>query len=98
MAHDSGHHLQPYPVYTFVFVALIVFTVLTIVAAGIDLGGLNVPLALAIACVKASLVGLFFMHLRFEGRWVWGFAVFAIFLLFPVIGVTVTDALLGYAR
>lgn len=98
MAHDSGHHLQPYRVYIFVFIALVVFTVFTVVAAGIDLGGLNVPLALAIACVKASLVGLFFMHLRFEGRWVWGFAVFSIFLLLPVIAVTVTDALLGFAR
>ena len=98
MAHDSGHHLQPYRVYAFVFVALIVFTVLTVAAARIDLGGLNVAIALAIAVTKASLVGLFFMHLRFEGRWVWGFAVFAIFLLFPVIGVTVTDALLGLAH
>lgn len=99
MAHDgSGHSLQAYWIYTAVFVALVVFTVVTVVAAQIDLGGLNVPLALVIATTKAALVGLFFMHLRFEGRWVWGFAVFSVFLLFPLITITLTDALLKLAR
>ncbi|MFQ5960836.1 MAG: cytochrome C oxidase subunit IV family protein [Candidatus Methylomirabilales bacterium] len=94
MAHDSsGHSLQAYWIYTAVFVGLIVFTVVTVVAAGIDLGGLNVPVAVIIATLKAALVGLFFMHLRFEGRWVWGFAAFSIFLLFPLIAITLTDAL-----
>lgn len=94
MAHSgSGHSLQAYWIYWAVFGALIVFTVVTVVAAGIDLGGLNVPLALIIATTKAALVGLFFMHLRYEGRWVWGFAAFSIFLLFPLIAITLTDAL-----
>lgn len=94
MAHDgSGHSLQAYWIYTAVFVSLVVFTVLTVVAARIDLGGLNLPIALTIATMKAALVGLFFMHLRFEGRWVWGFAVFSVFLLFPLIGITLTDAI-----
>ncbi len=94
MAHDgSGHSLQAYWIYTAVFVSLVVFTVLTVMAAKIDLGGLNVPVALTIATIKAALVGLFFMHLRFEGRWVWGFAAFSVFLLFPLIAITLTDAL-----
>jgi cytochrome c oxidase subunit IV len=95
---SSGHSLQAYWIYNTIWLALIVFTVVTVVAAQIDLGGWNVPLALIIATAKASLVGLFFMHLRFEGRWIWGFAVFSIFLLFPVIAVTVMDALHGLAR
>lgn len=99
MAHPgSGHHLQPYRVYTMVFVALVVFTVVTVLVAQVDLGGLNVPAAIIIATVKAALVGLFFMHLRFEGRWVWGFAAFSIFLLFPLIILTLTDALSGVAH
>jgi cytochrome c oxidase subunit IV len=89
----SGHSLQAYWIYVAVFVALVVFTVLTVVVARIDLGGVNVPAALIIATLKAALVGLFFMHLRFEGRWVWGFAAFSIFLLFPLIAITLTDAL-----
>jgi len=95
---SSGHSLQPYWIYTAVWTALIVFTVVTIVAARIDLGGWNVPLALMIASTKAALVGLFFMHLRSEGRWVWGFAAFSIFLLFPLIILTVMDALHGLVR
>ena len=81
-----------------VFVALIVFTVVTVLVAQVDLGGLNVPAAIIIATVKAALVGLFFMHLRFEGRWVWGFAAFSIFLLFPLIILTLTDALSGFTQ
>jgi len=94
----SGHSVQPYWIYNAVWIALLVFTVVTVGAAQINLGGWNVPLALAIASTKAVLVGLFFMHLRFEGRWVWGFAVFSIFLLLPVIAVTVMDALHGLVR
>jgi cytochrome c oxidase subunit 4 len=90
--------MQPYWIYHAVWIALLVFTVVTVAAARIDLGGWNVPVALAIASTKAVLVGLFFMHLRFEGRWVWGFAAFSIFLLFPVIAVTVIDALHGLVR
>jgi cytochrome c oxidase subunit 4 len=93
----SGHSLQAYWIYVAVFVALVAFTVLTVVVAGIDLGGVNLPAALMIATLKASLVGLFFMHLRFEGRWIWGFAAFSIFLLFPLIAITLTDALHKFA-
>lgn len=99
MAHPgSGHALQPYWVYRIVFVSLIVLTVVTVGVAGIDLGGMNIPIALLIAATKAALVGLFFMHLRFEGRWIWGFAAFSIFLLFPLIILTLTDALMKLAR
>jgi cytochrome c oxidase subunit 4 len=91
----SGHSLQAYWIYVAVFVSLIVFTVLTVLVAGMELGGLNVPLALAIATVKAALVGLFFMHLRYEGRWIWGFAIFSVFLLFPLLTITIIDALHG---
>jgi cytochrome c oxidase subunit 4 len=90
--------MQPYWIYNAVWIALLAFTVVTVAAARVDLGGWNVPLALAIASIKGVLVGLFFMHLRFEGRWVWGFAAFSIFLLFPVIAVTVMDALHGLLR
>jgi cytochrome c oxidase subunit 4 len=94
----SGHSLQAYWIYRAVFGALIVFTVITVLAAQINLGGWNVPLALSIAAAKAAMVALFFMHLRFEGRWVWGFAAFSIFLLFPLIALTVMDALHGLIR
>ena len=99
MAHpESTHSLQPYWVYAVVLLSLLTLTALTVWAAGIHLGGWNIRVALLIASVKASIVSLFFMHLRFEGRWIWGFAAFSVFLLFPLIILTVMDALHGLAR
>ncbi len=47
--------------------ALMVLTVITVLATKIDLGGnINLALAMAIAAVKATLVVLFFMHLKYD--------------------------------
>ncbi len=48
--------------------ALLALTAITVTVAHIDLGQLNVVLALGIASAKATLVALFFMHLRYEHR------------------------------
>jgi cytochrome c oxidase subunit IV len=50
--------------YTLVFLSLLILTAATTVVAFIDLGPLNVVMALFIAVVKMMLVALFFMHLR----------------------------------
>ena len=49
-----------------VWVALMFGTWLTVSAANIDLGFLNVWVGLAIATGKAVLVGLYYMHLRWD--------------------------------
>ena len=64
--HESYVHIVPLPVLWAVFAALIVFTVLTVSASRYDLGSWNLIVAMAIATVKASLVVLFFMHLRYD--------------------------------
>ena len=69
--HSSAHddhgfaHVMPAWMLLAVFFALIVLTVVTVVAAGNPLipEGFDLPVAMAIATVKASLVVLFFMHL-----------------------------------
>jgi cytochrome c oxidase subunit IV len=58
-------------VYYRVYGALLALTLLTIGVAYLDLGPLNVVLALGIAICKASLVMLFFMHLRYSSRLTW---------------------------
>ena len=50
--------------YFLVFAALLVLTLITTAVAFVDLGPLNTPLALSIALLKASLVMIYFMHLR----------------------------------
>jgi cytochrome c oxidase subunit 4 len=48
--------------------ALLLLTAITVSSSRLDLGEWNVVLALAIACTKATLVALFFMHLKYENR------------------------------
>ena len=70
MAHDDEHHhhIIPKKILYSVFGALIVLTVLTAVTAQVDLGRMNVPLALFIAFSKVSLVLGFFMALKYDNR------------------------------
>jgi cytochrome c oxidase subunit 4 len=57
-------HGDSLKVYTIVFVALLILTVATTAVATVDLGAMNIVVALLIATVKMLLVALFFMHLR----------------------------------
>lgn len=62
----SAEHIVPVRVYWGVFIALLVMTVVTTAIAYIDLGSFNLVVALAIAVFKASLVVLFFMHVKYS--------------------------------
>ena len=62
---EYQEHVVPYTVYLAVFGALLVLTVVTVAVAFFDLGNLNVAVALTVAVVKATLVVLFFMHVRY---------------------------------
>ncbi len=65
--HDKSiGHVVPLKVLVGVFLALLVLTFLTLAATWVDLGELNLIVALAIATAKAALVALFFMHLRYD--------------------------------
>jgi len=61
-----SQHVVPLRVYFTIFAALMVLTGLTVYVATIDLGVLNTPVALAIAITKATLVILYFMHVRYS--------------------------------
>jgi cytochrome c oxidase subunit 4 len=61
---STGHIIGNRFTYFLVFMALMVGTALTVGVTYIDLGWLNLPLAMAIAVTKAMLVILFFMHLK----------------------------------
>jgi cytochrome c oxidase subunit 4 len=63
-----SEHVVPLRVYYAVFAALMVFTTVTVGVAYVDLGPLNVVVALTIAVTKAVLVILYFMHLRYSTR------------------------------
>jgi cytochrome c oxidase subunit 4 len=61
-------HVTPPSTYYKIFGTLVVLTILTIVVAFFDLGRLNTVVALGIAFFKATLVLLYFMHLRYSER------------------------------
>jgi cytochrome c oxidase subunit 4 len=64
----TTHHVVSWRVYVLIFLALAVLTVVTVSAAGHDFGPFNAVIALVIATIKATLVILFFMHLRYSPR------------------------------
>jgi cytochrome c oxidase subunit 4 len=68
MSEHSEHHIVPKRVYFLVFLALIVMTWVTAYVSTIDMGRLNIFVALSIAIFKASLVILFFMHVKYGTR------------------------------
>jgi cytochrome c oxidase subunit 4 len=68
MSHHAEHHIVPKRVYFLVFFALIVLTWVTAIVSTVDLGALNIYVALSIAIFKASLVVLFFMHVKYGTR------------------------------
>lgn len=85
--HEAGHGAGRY---FLIWAALLVFTITTVVTGRMDLGGANLPLAMLIATIKATLVVLFFMHMwEAEGilRLVFGVSlVFVAVLLLGVFG------------
>jgi cytochrome c oxidase subunit 4 len=63
--HDFAHPM-PVSMLLSVFFALTFLTVVTVAQASLDLGSYDVLVVMLIATLKATLVGLFFMHLAWD--------------------------------
>ena len=63
-----SEHVVPRSVYFLVFGALMVLTATTTAVSFVDLGPWNTVVALGIAFLKATLVVLFFMHVKYSPR------------------------------
>ena len=88
------HHL-PTNLYFAIFGALMALTAMTVGLAYVNLGQLNIVVALAVAILKASLVVMFFMHLKYEQRWWAGFVLFPLLLVMIIIGSNLPDTALN---
>ena len=84
------HIVQP-RVYYLIFIALAVLTVATWSIAKIDLGRMNAVVALTIAVIKATLVVLYFMHVRYSSRLTWVFVCAGFFWLAIMVALTLGD-------
>jgi cytochrome c oxidase subunit 4 len=87
----AGGHVAPKSLYYTIFAALMIGTGLTILVAFFDLGFLNNVVMLAIACTKATLVVLYFMHVRWSSRLTWVVAGSGFFFLLILFTITMSD-------
>ena len=86
-------HISPKSTYYAIFAALMVLTVVTVAVAFINLGSLNFPVAIGIAITKATLVVLFFMHVKYSTRLVKLTVLAGLYWMMILIGLTLNDYL-----
>ena len=88
----ADNHIVPTGTYTAVWLALLVLLATTIAVAKLRLlAQFSVLGSLAIASLKAGLVLAFFMHLKYEGRFLKGMLTVALLALTLLIGLTFVD-------
>jgi cytochrome c oxidase subunit 4 len=85
--------LTPTRTYYGVFAILIALTLLTVGASFLELGAWHTTVGVLIGVVKASLVGLFFMHLLHSSRAAWLAVLAGLFWLVILMGLTLSDYL-----
>ena len=90
---NAHGHVISRAIYYRVFAALIAFTAITVSVAYFDFGLLNTVIAVTIAVLKAVLVILFFMHVRYTDHLTQIFAAAGFFWLVILITFTLSDYL-----
>ena len=84
-------HVIPPRVYVGIFLTLMVLTAITIAVAYVNLGQMNKMVALGIASFKATLVVLYFMHVKYASRLTKLIVVSGLFFLAILLGLTMSD-------
>lgn len=88
---DNGVHVSSVRLLVVVLIALMIGTWLTVTATYFDLGSFNIWIGLAIATVKAVLVALYYMHLRWDKPFN-GFVFLTAFLFLGIfVGIAMMD-------
>jgi len=89
-----AEHVVPQKTYIWVWAALMLLMMTTAGLSRVNLGEWSTFVALAIAVIKAMLVVLFFMHVRYESqKMTWVVVIAGFFWLFLMLGLTMTDYL-----
>ena len=91
MQHEPSAQHGGTSAYYAIFAVLLTLTALTVGVAYVDLGEVNSILAVVIAITKASLVLVYFMHLRFSSRLTWLFASVGFFWFSVLVAFTIAD-------
>lgn len=88
--HESEHQLS-YSFLGWILASLILLTAVTVGVSYVDWLFLNVPIALFVASCKATLVLLFFMHIKYEGLIIKASFISTIFVVALMISFTFWD-------
>ena len=89
--HESHHHIVSPIVYIIIGSSLLVLTATTVAASYAEMGIFNPIVALGIAVVKAMLVVLFFMHVKYSSRLTKLTVAAGLFTFMVLIGMTLAD-------
>ena len=90
---EHRQHVIPIAVYVGIWATLMFLTALTTGVSFIELGDWNIVLALVIATIKGTLVVLFFMHLFYSSKLTKVTVIAALFFLFLLLSLSMTDYL-----
>lgn len=90
---EEKHHVVPYRVYIIVLLALLALTFSSIGITSIEMGKFTVTAALVFACIKTYLVLTYFMHLKYDKKYIAAMVAFVFILFFVVIVITFLDYL-----
>ena len=90
---EEKHHVVPYRVYIVVLLALMALTFASIGITSIEMGEFTVAAALVFACIKSYLVLIYFMHLKYDKKYIAAMVAFVFLLFFVVIVITFLDYL-----
>ncbi len=90
---EEKHHIVPYRVYIIVLLGLLALTFASIGITSIEMGELTVAAALIFACIKTYLVLTWFMHLKYDKKYIAAMVAFVFLLFFVVIVITFLDYL-----
>jgi cytochrome c oxidase subunit 4 len=90
---SESSHIVPYRTFILIWIALLILTGATVAVAQVDLGALNIWVALTIASCKSALVVFIFMHMKYEQRLFKLALLSALIILAVFIGFTFIDVL-----
>jgi cytochrome c oxidase subunit 4 len=90
---EEKHHVVPLRIYIIVLLVLLALTFASIGITSIELGVYTVVGALLFACVKTLLVLTYFMHLKYDKKYIRAMVAFVFAIFFVVIIITFLDYL-----
>ena len=90
---EHRQHVLPISIYVGIWAILMFLTGLTVFVSFLELHNWNIVLALTIATIKATLVVLFFMHLYYSSKLTKVTVIAALFFLFLLLSLSMTDYL-----